>query len=153
MHSTRLSDALHILAYLHLAAGAGTSSADIARSVHTNPAYVRQLMSKLKAAGLITVTRGRSDAALAVPPDEITMCNVYQAVMGDAPVLHLDTHVNPECGIGVNVQLAISDFYARIQDAVYREMQTITLADILDRYEDLAANWTGTACPAAGTEA
>lgn len=51
--SIKLSDALHVLAYLHLAEGQRLTSARIAESVKTNPAYIRQLPAALKRAGLV----------------------------------------------------------------------------------------------------
>ncbi len=134
-YSTKLSDTLHLLAFLCLARGERLTSARIAESVKTNPAYIRQLMSALKKAGLISSDQGQVNAALTRSADQITMLDVYRAVEGEKPLLHLDIHTNPECGIGVNVQLSIGDFYREIQDTVEEKMQKITLQDILDRYE------------------
>ena len=39
------------------------TSAQIAKSVKTNPAYIRQLMSALKKGGLISSDRGQANAA------------------------------------------------------------------------------------------
>lgn len=134
-YSTKLSDTLHLLAFLCLARGERLTSARIAESVKTNPAYIRQLMSALKKAGLISSDQGQVNAALTRSADQITMLDVYRAVEGEKPLLHLDIHTNPACGIGVNVQLSIGDFYREIQDTAEEKMQKITLQDILDRYE------------------
>ena len=53
---------------------------------------------------------------------------------GEKPLLHLDIHTNPECGVGVNIQLSIGDFYREVQDAAEKKMQEITLKDIIERY-------------------
>ena len=50
-YSRKLSDTLHILAFLCLDEEQKLTSAKIAESVKTNPAYIRQLMSVLKNAG------------------------------------------------------------------------------------------------------
>ena len=47
-YSTRLSDAVHLLLFIHLEPDADLSSAAIAASIHTNPACVRQMMSRLR---------------------------------------------------------------------------------------------------------
>ena len=52
----------------------------------------------------------------------------------DKPLLHLDTHTNPECGVGINIQLALQDFYREIQKTAEKKMQEITLQDIVERY-------------------
>lgn len=56
--STKLGDALHVLAYLRLAEGQRLTSARIAESVKTNPAYIRQLPAALKRAGLVDSAQG-----------------------------------------------------------------------------------------------
>lgn len=52
-YSSRLSVAAHLLVYISLSEGSSVSSSDIAVSIKTNPSYIRHLMSKLKAAGLL----------------------------------------------------------------------------------------------------
>lgn len=133
-YSTKLSDALHIAAFLSMGASQRLTSARIAESVKTNPAYIRQLMAALKNAGIITSTRGQANAELTRSPDEITVLDVYRAVEGNKPLLHWDVDTNPECGVGIYIQLSIADFYKEIQKAAEHKMQTITLQDIIERY-------------------
>ena len=73
---------------------------------------------------------------LAKEAGEITLRDVYRAIEGDKPLLHLDTHTNPECGVGVNIQLALQEYYDRIQAAAEAEMERITLQDVLDGYHE-----------------
>lgn len=133
-YSTKLSDSVHILVFIALSDNQTLSSADMAVSIQTNPAYVRQLMAKLKASELIQSRRGQATPAIGKPPKDITLLEIYRAVEGEKPLLHLDTHTNPECGIGVNIQLALADYYARIQEHAEQEMQHITLQNIIDSY-------------------
>ena len=121
-YSTKLSDTIHILIFIALGDDEQLSSTKIAESIKTNPAYVRQLMATLK------------NAALAKSADKINMYDIYRAVEGDKPLLHLDTDTNPDCGIGINIQFAIGDFYHEIQNMVNEKMKSITLQDIIDRY-------------------
>lgn len=134
--STKLSDALHILAFLSLGAGQRLTSARIAESVKTNPAYIRQLLAALKRAGLVNSVRGQATPSLTRGPEAITVRDVYRAVEGDKPLLHWDVNTNPECGVGIYVQQSIADFYGEIQTAAEEKMQQITLQDILDRYHE-----------------
>ena len=133
-YSTKLSDTIHLLVFLYLADGGRMTSARIAESVKTNPAYIRQLMSALKKGGLIASDRGQANPTLIREADQITMLDIYRAVEGEKPLLHLDIHTNPECGVGVNIQLSIGDFYREVQDAAEKKMQEITLKDIIERY-------------------
>ena len=52
-YSTRVSDAVHIMAFIVLNPKGSLSSNSIAESLHTNPGCVRQLMSALRRAGLL----------------------------------------------------------------------------------------------------
>ena len=133
-YSTKLSDTIHILIFIALGDDEQLSSTKIAESIKTNPAYVRQLMATLKNAGIVVNTQGHANAALAKSADKINMYDIYRAVEGDKPLLHLDTDTNPDCGIGINIQFAIGDFYHEIQNMVDEKMKSITLQDIIDRY-------------------
>lgn len=145
-YSTKLSDAVHILAFLALYPGEGLTSEKIAESVQTNPAYVRQLMSALRRGGLLTSVKGHPRPALTRPPDRITLLDVYRAVEGEKPILHQDTHTNPACGVGVNIQLVLADCYREVQSVAEQKMQQITLEEILQRYNERLARWDSGVC-------
>ena len=49
-YSTKLSDAVHVLCFISINPSQDLSSAAIAKSIHTNPGYVRQIMMSLKKA-------------------------------------------------------------------------------------------------------
>ena len=134
-YSTKLSDAAHILAFIALHLGCDLTSDKIAESVKTNPAYVRQLMSALRKGGLLTSVKGHPRPALAKEPWQISLLDIYRSVEGDKPLLHQDTHTNPACGVGVNIQLALRDCYDLVQAKAEEAMDGITLQEVLDRYE------------------
>ena len=135
-YSTKLSDTIHILIFIALGDDEQLSSTKIAESIKTNPAYIRQLMATLKNAGIVVNTQGHANAALAKSADKINMYDIYRAVEGDKPLLHLDTDTNPDCGIGINIQFAIGDFYHEIQNMVDEKMKSITLQDIIELLTD-----------------
>ena len=123
-YPTRLSDAVHILAFIALSPDCDLTSNKLAESIQTNPAYVRQLMSALRTGGLLVSVKGHPRPALARD----------RAVEGDKPLLHQDIHTNPACGVGVNIQLVLRDFYLDIQKTAEQRMQEITLKDVLEQY-------------------
>lgn len=141
-YSTRLSDAVHLLVFIHLCSGQDITSKAIAESVKTNPSYVRQLMAALKTAGILLSTQGIARPSLSRIPEQISLYDIYQAVEGSKPLLHLDTHTNPECGVGVNIQLALQDYYNEIQEEINAKMKDITLNMIIDRYHDRISKLT-----------
>lgn len=133
-YSTKLSDSVHTLVLIAVNPLDDLSSNAIANSIHTNPAYIRQIMSLLRKAGLITSTTGHAKPTLAREPADITLLDIYLAIEGTKPLLHLDTHTNPECGIGINIQYSLQEYYDAVQNAANREMQRITLQNIIDTY-------------------
>ena len=135
-YSTKLSDAVHIMAFIEINQDFDLSSAAIATSIQTNPAFVRQIMMKLRKAGLMSSVTGHAKPSLAKPADQITLLDIYKAVEGDKPLLHLDTHTNPQCGVGINIQLVLQDCYDLVQQQAEETMSNITLQRILDRYTE-----------------
>ena len=133
-YSTKLSDAVHIMAFIAIHQEYDLSSTVIADSIQTNPAFVRQIMMKLKKAGLMSSINGHAKPSLAKPTEEITLLDIYKAVEGNKPLLHLDTHTNPDCGVGVNIQLALQDYYNEIQKGTEKHMSSISLQDIIKLY-------------------
>lgn len=138
-YPTKLSDAAHVLTFIALHPEGNLSSEKIAESVKTNPAYVRQLMSALRKGGLLTSVKGHPRPALAKEPCQITLLDLYRAVEGDKPLLHQDTHTNPDCGVGVHIQLVLRDCYDLVQARAEEAMRSITLQEIVDRYEEKLA--------------
>ena len=137
-YSTKLSDAVHIMAFIAIHQEYDLSSAVIADSIQTNPAFVRQIMMKLKKAGLMSSVNGHAKPSLAKPAEEITLLDIYKAVEGSKPLLHLDPHTNPDCGVGVNIQLALQDYYSEIQKGTETHMSGISLQDIIGLYRKKA---------------
>ena len=135
-YPTRLSDAVHILAFIALYQDCDLTSNKLAESVQTNPAYVRQLMSTLRKEGLLVSVKGHPRPALAREPEKITLLDAYRAVEGNKPLLHQDIHTNPACGVGVNIQLVLRDCYDLVQARAEEAMRSITLQEILDHYTE-----------------
>lgn len=135
-YPTKLSDAVHILAFIALHPNCGLTSEKIAESIQTNAGYVRQLMSALRRGGLLLSVKGHPRPSLAKIPCQITLLDVYQAVEGDKPLLHQDTHTNPACGVGMNIQLVLRDCYDLVQQQAEETMRSITLQEILERYNE-----------------
>ena len=135
-YPTRLSDAVHILAFIALYQDCDLTSNKLAESVQTNPAYVRQLMSALRKGGLLVSVKGHPRPALAREPEKITLLDAYRAVEGNKPLLHQDIYTNPACGVGVNIQLVLRDCYDLVQARAEEAMRSITLQEILDHYTE-----------------
>lgn len=134
-YSVKLSDAVHILSYIHFSTNPNISSKDIAFSVKTNPSYVRKLMSAMKEDNIISNSQGKANAKISRDINDISLYDIYKAVEKDKPLLHLDIHINPECGLGVNMQYVMQDVYEELHKKIYKEMQDIKLSDLFKKYQ------------------
>ncbi len=92
-YSHKLSDAIHILAYVDIYKDDDLSSKAIALSVESNPSLIRRLMSTLAKAGLLTTRPGTVSPELARPASEISVYDVYEA-LGKEDLLHIDDKTN-----------------------------------------------------------
>ena len=82
----------------------------------------------------MTSIAGHARPSLSKPADQITLLDIYKAVEDENPLLHLDTHTNPDCGIDINIQLSLQGFYNEIQKTAEEKMNMITLQDIINTY-------------------
>lgn len=137
-YSTRLSGAIHVLALIAINKQETLSSDEIAYSAKTNPAQIRKTMATLKKHQIIVSTVGHPLPKLARDAKDITLLDVYKAVEGDTPLLHLDTNTNPECGKGIFIQDSLKEYYDLLQEKIEKEMSYITLQDILNSYNQKA---------------
>lgn len=133
-YSSKLSDAVHILVMIAINPFEKLSSNTMATSIQTNAAFIRRLMSSMRKAGLINCVQGQALPSLAKCPSEITLLDIYKAIEGDKHLLHLDTNINPECGVGVNIQYSLQDYYDKIQKDAEQSMSEVCLEDIIQNF-------------------
>ena len=104
-YSIQFSDAIHILAYIEICKGTDALSSEmIAKSVETNPANVRKIMSQLKKSGLILTQIGKPNPTLAKRPENITLLEIYKSIEGNTNLIQVDPKTNPNCIVGANIQ-------------------------------------------------
>jgi len=130
-YSHKLSDAVHILAYVEIYHDDDLSSTAIARSVESNPGLVRRLMAALRTAGLLATQRGTATPEVMRDPADISLLDIYQAVETDDNLLHVDDKTNPQCIVGGNIQETLREAYASVQAAAESQMAAITLASLI----------------------
>ena len=129
--SHKLSDTIHILAYLDIFKDGDRSSKQIAASIEANPSVVRSLMSDLRRAGLIQSQQGAPNATLAKDPANITLLDVYHALNMNHDLLHIDPKTNPNCLVGANIQDTLNEVYAQVQVAAEAQLHATTLQDVI----------------------
>lgn len=128
----KFSSAIHSLIMIS-EAETPVNSEQIAKSVGTNPSYVRKLTTRLSKAGLIEGRKGVSGFRLIKPADKITLLDIYKAVM-ETDYLHLfDIHQNPndECIVGRNIEPVLSNLFTDMEKQVEVRLAGMTLTDCI----------------------
>ena len=135
LSNTHFSMAIHVLVALAYNEGRVVSSEDLARTVGTNPSFLRGLIGDLRDAGLVETRLGKGGGALlARRPAKITLHDVYRATEERPAVT---THVcdgNSPCPVARNMEELLAAVSARLERAVTGELKKITLAALLERY-------------------
>ena len=108
------------------------TSSFLAGSVGANPVIVRNVMGRLKEAGIIAISQGKSGIMLAKKLSEITFFDVYKAVgcVGAEGLFHFHEKPNMECPVGRNIHKCVNDKLMKVQQAMEHELKRISLADV-----------------------
>ena len=131
--SSRFTIALHVFACLDEFQGQFKLTSDLlAGSVNVNPVVIRKILGQLKSAGLVNVARGAGGASIAKPLSEITCLDVYNAVecVEDGQLFHFHERPNEACPIGRNIHAILDAKLQRVQNAMERELASITLEEV-----------------------
>lgn len=132
--SSRFTIAIHMLTCMEAFKDeCKVTSEFLAASINVNPVVIRRILSQLKEAGLIEVKRGTGGAAPAKPLEEITFLDVYRAVecIGDNTLFHFHENPNPDCPVGRNIHKILDGRLLKVQQAMERELQGMTMADVM----------------------
>ena len=133
--SSRFTIAVHILTCIETFKEDYKITSDfLASSVNVNPVVIRRLLQQLKKAGIINVKRGSGGAYIEKPLDEITLLDVYNAVecIDNGNLFHFHENPNSRCPVGRNIHSVLDRRLDSIQQAMEREMSSVTLQDIAD---------------------
>jgi DNA-binding IscR family transcriptional regulator len=108
------------------------TSSFLAGSVGANPVIIRNVMAKLKDAGIISISQGKSGISLAKELSDITFYDVYKAVdcVDEEGLFHFHENPNIDCPVGRNIHSAMADKLRMIQNSMEDQMKGITIADV-----------------------
>lgn len=132
--SSRFTIAIHMLICMEVFKQEYKITSDfLASSINVNPVIIRRLLSQLKDAGLIEVKRGTGGAEILKPLEEITFLDVYRAVdcIEENTLFHFHENPNPNCPVGKNIHNILDDKLIRVQEAMEKELKSITLEDVM----------------------
>ena len=138
--SMKCSVAVHCLICIHESkVVARVTSTLLAESTGCNTDVIRNILSALKKAGLITVHRGTGGAELCADPAQITLYQIYTALEPEGVTSLIGIHPcqGRPCPVAQNIRQVLRTPYHKIEDAVRTTMESITLQSMLDDFHGL----------------
>lgn len=138
--SMKCSIAVHCLIFIHEAKGvAKVTSTLLAESTGCNPVIIRNIISALKKAGIITVARGTGGAELCIPPSEITLYMIYTALEPNnlSSLIGIHSCEGRKCPVAQNIHQILKKPYQEIENAIQKTMKNITLESMIDDFHHL----------------
>ena len=129
---TKFSVAVHVLILISEASNP-ISSDQMAGSVGTNASYIRKILALLKKGEIVNGQRGIGGYSLTVAPEQLTLLQIYQAVMEEPKIHLLDIHQNPsdQCIVGRYIRPVLTGMFADMEDTFARSLAGKTLADCI----------------------
>lgn len=143
--SIKCSVAVHALIFIHEATGkVKVTSALLAQSTGSNPVIIRNILSALKKAGIISVALGTGGAELAKDPKDITLYDIYHSLEPDglSSVIGIHDCSQRACPVAQNIAFVLKEPYNQIEESIKATMKTITLQYPIDRFHKKTANST-----------
>ena len=132
MYSTKYAVSIHILSLIASKKGESITSDEIAKSVNTNPALVRRLMSDLKKSGLIQTQTKIGITGLTKTPEEISLLEIFKAVETRQDLFAIHSDTNTKCPIGANIGCVLEHMNRKIQSSFEVELGNLNLFNILE---------------------
>jgi Rrf2 family protein len=131
--SCRFAMAVHVLAVLAYKEGDRVTSATLAGSINTNPVIVRRLLLALQKARLVETCKGAgSGSRLSRSPRRINLAEVYRAVEAVEAFTAPSRKPNAACPVGHCIKKTLEKVFASAQNALERDLEKTTLADVFD---------------------
>ena len=138
--SSRFTVALHIFACVDTFKETHKLTSDfLSQSINVNPVIIRNILTQLKNAGLITVARGTGGVDTTRALSEISFYDVYLAIepLENGELFHFHESPNPHCPVGRNIHTLLDQKLYAIQASMENEMKKYTLADLKNELKNL----------------
>ncbi|KQN55691.1 transcriptional regulator [Erwinia sp. E602] len=104
----------------------------LADGLEANPSFVRKMMVPLTRDGIIVSTLGRSGTIrLGRPADQITLCDIYSAVIEDKPLMACRPEVPARCTVSANACWYFKELAWEAEQASLAVLAKRTVAEAL----------------------
>ena len=119
LSNTHFSMAVHVLSALAYGEGELIGSEMLAKTVGTNPSFLRGLIGELREAGLVETRLGKGGGAmLARPASEITLYDVYRATESKPAVATHTCDGKFPCPVAKGMDELLSTVSGRLEKAL-----------------------------------
>lgn len=108
------------------------SSQELADNICTNPARVRKIMAKLKAAGLVSASEGKGSGYMTVPlADEINLAQILTALDNQVvTAVWRSGDIDKACQISSGMGAVMDGIYGELNEICFDKLEKITVGDI-----------------------
>jgi len=138
--NSRFSMGLSIMTHLAYNAGQAMTSAQLAKSLGTNPVVVRRLLGHLREAGLVTCQTGKAGGCqVARTLGSISLFDIYAAVEGGTPFIIPRLPEHKSCAVSCKMKSILSSVLAEAERAIANSLNGIRLSDCVTEVEKSAA--------------
>jgi len=127
--TNKFTIAIHIILVLDLfGEKEKITSEKLAKSTNMNSVIIRQILSKLKAAGFVEINRGFGGARLITPLNTLSLFDVLVA-LGEAKTDFFNFHSSPspDCPVGRHIHDVLDDYLINATKAMENYMKSVTL--------------------------
>ena len=129
--SNRFAIAIHALSLLGCIEEGEATSEWMAESIGVNPVVVRNILGKLRRAGLVRTQQGTAGAHLTRPLSQITLRDIYHAVEDEGELFGRHLHPNPACPVGMQIPSTLNRVFDAAQEAMEAHLASTTMAQIV----------------------
>ncbi len=131
-----LAGATQILCVIAFRGAKGANSTHVAKSLKTNPVFVRRILKDLAGHGLVEMRPGRhGGVALLRAPDDITLEDIHRAVGGGAGLFAQRSHGNPRCVVNEAMKTLLPPVFAAANDAVEASLRQTKLSELIGKID------------------
>ena len=138
--TSRFTAAVHILTCIDFFGSERRVTSDfLADSTGLNAVIVRNILSQLREAGIVTTRQGSGGANLAKPLEQISLYDIYKAVdcVDENGLFHFHENPNAKCPVGRNIHKGMENYLCDVQNAMEERLRGILLSDIVSRTRSL----------------
>ena len=133
--NTHFSIAVHVLSALAYNEGEIVPSDMLARTVGTNPSFLRGLIGQLRDAGIVETHLGKGGGTtLARSASLINLHDVYRATVPDAVIKTHDCDAKSLCPVARRMDGLLDTVNARLERALIKELKAMTIADLVSNH-------------------